>query len=148
MRRTFQDFLGKEDHIHIAICRYLAVAYPTALVYHSPAEGKRTPFEQYKLKQLGTKAGFPDLLIFFEGRLLGLELKFEVGRPTKAQEAWIYALQQQGHAAAIARGFDEARAVIDKFIKSPTEWNSPNFRRESSTSSGKPTRNQPTSSKS
>src|SRR5580658_2409350 len=42
---------------------------------HFPAGGKRNAITGALLKQLGTRAGVPDLLILCQGRLFGLELK-------------------------------------------------------------------------
>lgn len=46
------------------------------LVYHhSPNGGKRSKREAAKFKAMGTTKGFPDLVLFYEGRTLLIELK-------------------------------------------------------------------------
>jgi len=59
----FKKYLGPEDKLQIAVNNYLSIAYPKALFCHVPNEGKRSPFERYKFKELGGKAGIPDILV-------------------------------------------------------------------------------------
>lgn len=121
-RNPFNRFLGPEDKTQIAVTEYLKLQYPTAEVFHAMNEGKRTPFEQFKMKILGCKAGFPDLLIFHKGVSLALELKKDKGsNPTDKQVAWLKTLRQNGFIATHAKGFDEAKRVIDEAFKKPTQ---------------------------
>ena len=60
----YQKYLGKEDVLQNQVMRYIALKYPKALFTHVANEGKRTPFERYKMKYLGTKPGIPDIMIF------------------------------------------------------------------------------------
>lgn len=114
----FEKYLTEEDRLHIGLLEYIRLQYPKALVHHSANEGKRTPFEQFKIKRLGLKKGFPDLIIIFNGRNLALELKTSKGKPSDEQEAWIEVLQAHGWTGQITYGFDEAKEVVDKFCKS------------------------------
>ena len=61
-RNPYAKYLGKEDILQTHVMRYISLKYPKALYTHVANEGKRTPFEQYKLKILGTKPGIPDLM--------------------------------------------------------------------------------------
>ena len=63
-RNPYAKYLGKEDVLQNQVMKYLSLKYPKALYTHVANEGKRTPFEQYKMKYLGTKPGIPDLMIF------------------------------------------------------------------------------------
>ena len=60
----YSKYLGKEDILQNQVMRYIGLKYPKALFTHVANEGKRTKFEQYKLKYLGTKPGIPDIMIF------------------------------------------------------------------------------------
>ena len=60
----YQKYLKGEDLLQRAVINYIQMQYPDAIFTHPMNEGKRSPFEQYKLKYLGTKPGIPDLLIF------------------------------------------------------------------------------------
>lgn len=116
MRSKLYNYLGPEDRVHIAVCNYLKVRFPGAVVFHAPMEGKRTEFERFKMKLLGVRPGFPDLIILYQGKHLAIELKSEVGRPTPAQLLWIDVLRKQGWTAEVCKGFDEAKKVIDEFF--------------------------------
>lgn len=114
----FSRFLGPEDKVQIAVTEYLRLQYPKAVYHHSPNEGKRTRFEQYKFKALGARSGFPDLLILHKGVRLALELKKDKGaNPTATQVEWLKALRENGFIAASAKGFDEAKKIIDGAFK-------------------------------
>ena len=64
----YQKYLKGEDLLQRAVINYIQMQYPKAIFTHPMNEGKRSPFEQYKLKYLGTKPGIPDLLIFYPKR--------------------------------------------------------------------------------
>ncbi|OZI06609.1 hypothetical protein BWI93_19205 [Siphonobacter sp. BAB-5385] len=116
-RNPYEKYLGPEDHVQIQVCNYLRAQYPQAVFYHPPNEGKRTTFQMFKIKILGIKAGFPDLVIFHAGKNLALELKAAKGKPTPEQLEWIAFFRRQGWMAEICKGFDDAKAVIDHFMK-------------------------------
>ena len=121
----FYKFLSAEDLLHIAVLKYLDLAYPNALILHAPMEGKRSPFERYKATMLGLSRskGFPDLLIIYKGKQIALELKTEKshmskeGVLSKEQEEWIKNLNANGIPAYEAYGFNEAQKIIDDNFK-------------------------------
>lgn len=115
---SYDRYLGPEDKTQIAVTEYLRLQYPKAVYHHSPNEGKRSRFEQYKIKKLGVKSGFPDLLILYKGVRLALELKKDKGdNPTDNQMEWLKAIRENGFTAAYAKGFDEAKKIIDGAFK-------------------------------
>ena len=71
----------------MAVARYLDVALPAdAVWWHTPNGGKRTRAEAGKFKAMGVRAGFPDIAILWNGKLLVIELKAP-GRPTRISDA-------------------------------------------------------------
>ena len=94
MARTnpYQKYLKGEDLLQRAVINYIQMQYPNAIFTHPMNEGKRSPFEQYKLKYLGTKPGIPDLLIFTPNSKrsgLAIELKYKYNKPTPKQKEWL-----------------------------------------------------------
>lgn len=88
-------------------------------LHHSPNGGKRSPFEAKKFKQMGTKAGFPDLfLCIARGGYHGLfvELKTAKGKVSPLQQTWLDRLNKQGYKAVVCYGYDEARGVILDYV--------------------------------
>lgn len=115
----FEKYLGREDHLQKQVLSYLQFQYPTVPVHHSPLEGKRTRFEQFKIKWLGVRAGFPDLFIAApHGQRHGLfiELKVKPNKTTEGQRAWLEELSRQGYYASVCYSFDEAKSVIDNYM--------------------------------
>jgi hypothetical protein len=55
--------------------------------------------------------GFPDLILFYKGRYLALELKTEIGKMTTAQRIW-----QRRIGTIQCRGADETCTVIDEWV--------------------------------
>lgn len=120
MNSGFHKFLGKEDHEHRKVITYLQLQYPGVLFLHVPNEGRRTPFEQFKFKWLGGKAGFPDFMIFVankHGNGLAIEMKVKPNKPTDAQKAWLAALHNRNYVAEVCFSFEEAKIVIDNYLK-------------------------------
>ena len=90
-----------------------------ALLYHVPNGGSRNVVEAKRLKAQGVKSGVPDLVLpVARGKYHGLyiELKTLRGRVSDAQKQWLDALRNQGYAAIVCRGADEAIAMIAKYL--------------------------------
>ena len=77
--------------------------------------------EAKRLKASGYKRGFPDVFVYeprgpFHG--LAIELKKEKGgRVSQAQKDWLNALEMRGYKATVAKGFDEAVAVLVAYLE-------------------------------
>lgn len=59
-------------------------------------------------------AGIPDIICCYRGRFYGFEVKTEVGRPTKLQEATIRRINEAGGTALIVRSVEEVRRVLEE----------------------------------
>lgn len=107
-----------EETIHRAVVDVLERAATPGIAWtHMPAGEARAKGVAGKLKGMGVKAGWPDLLIVKGGRLYGLELKTEAGRGpaggrqgrlSPAQVAACAALRAAGAEIAVAYGLDAA----------------------------------------
>ena len=69
-----------EDQLQKSIIQYWDFKYPkwTKRLHHSPNGGKRNAIEASKFKQMGVRAGFPDLILLIPNRFYpfcGIELK-------------------------------------------------------------------------
>ncbi len=93
-----------------------------ALLHHIPNGGQRDKAVAAKLKAEGVKAGVPDLCLPVpRGKYHGLyiEMKAIGGSPTQEQKAWIAALTEQGYAAQVCVGFEEAKETIEQYLRLP-----------------------------
>ena len=115
--------IQREASEQAALFRWVAfirVTLPDAnMLYHVPNGGKRDRREAAKLKQQGVRAGVPDLCLpvarsGYHG--LYIELKVEKNKPTELQLEWLAALKQQGYAAVVCYGWQEAANIIEKYL--------------------------------
>ena len=92
-----------------------------ALLYHIPNEGKRSKLVGYKLQAQGMRRGVPDICLPVPRGGYGalyVELKRRKGgRVSEEQRVWIDALNRAGNKAVICKGFDEAKAAIEEYLK-------------------------------
>jgi|TARA_R100000388_G_scaffold20878_2_gene15790 hypothetical protein len=119
MANPYEKYLGKEDKLQHRIVQLLDYEFPHVIFTHPNNEGKRTPFERFKIKYLGVKAGVPDILIFnacsgFNG--LAIELKVGYNKPTESQARWIKQLNAVGWKAEVCRDYESAKDLIIKYM--------------------------------
>ena len=106
-----------EFDIQRALCIWLdtpGVLRPSIVYWHTPNGGsRRDAFEGKRLKQIGLKAGIPDLLFLADGRLYGLEMKKPGGTLSDAQKEMHPRLLEAGMAAcATVDNLTDARGVL------------------------------------
>jgi len=117
---AFYKYLTGEDKLQHNVILYLQMQYPSALWTHTPNEGRRTPFERFKLKYLGAKSGVPDLLIFTPNKKyngLAIELKYKKNKPTENQKKWLDQLAQNNWLALWLNDFDDCCQIIDNYFR-------------------------------
>lgn len=82
--------------------------------------GKRHLLEAIKFKRMGVAAGFPDITIpYASGAYHGLyiEMKRQVGgKLSDYQIEWLDFLRSQGYYAECAKGFKEAKDVVEYYF--------------------------------
>lgn len=92
-----------------------------ALLFHIPNGGGRSKAEAGRFKAEGVKAGVPDLFLPVprgEHHGLFIELKRrDGGRVSREQKEWIAALQEQGYAAEVCAGWEDAAKVLTEYLK-------------------------------
>jgi hypothetical protein len=98
-----------EDQIQRAVITHLKVRAPLHLFwFHVPMGGKRKKIEAAIFNGLGSTAGVPDLILIYEGKVYGLELKVEGGRVSEAQRCTIERMKKAGAYCEICFGIDAA----------------------------------------
>ena len=121
-----------EKTIHRAVCDYIRNQYPSVM-FNSDMSGatKLTIGQAVALKNLRSNRGYPDIVIYEpRGGLHGLfiELKDEgvklwnkSGQPATPhiaeQSECLFKLDKRGYAVAFAIGFDDAKRIIDEYLK-------------------------------
>lgn len=100
------------QYLELKKIMYASVPNENMMSFLDKATAIRT---EQKLKTLGKKKGFPDLMVFVDGRVLFVEMKRVKGSTTsEEQKEWIKFLQDQGHIAVVCKGAKEAIAVVEE----------------------------------
>ena len=90
-------------------------------LHHSPNGGKRDAFTGAQMKALGTKAGFPDLVLPTvnpRGHYSGLviEMKADKGRVRDEQKGWLEMFKSHCWHTAVCYSAEEAHKVICEYF--------------------------------
>lgn len=94
-------------------------------IYHVPNGGQRNKKTAADLKRQGVKAGVSDLPVRqARGGWHGLYLEFKATPPRDAalapsQFQWLEGSEYEGYCAVLARGIDEAKAVLREYASWP-----------------------------
>ena len=110
---------GPEARLQFAVARFLGVACPDLLWSHFPAGEDRNAIVGRKLKDMGLKRGWPDIILCLPSGVLGaIELKAPTGRLSPDQIAFREALVAAGGQFALCRSLDDVEACL-------AAWNVP-----------------------
>ena len=106
-----------EADLQRAVVQALRFALPrTAIIHHCANEvtepGSRGQIRQSILVGMGVHAGFADLIVISDGRVLFLEVKSQTGRLRKSQEVFRDTVCAQGFGWALVRSVDDALGAL------------------------------------
>jgi hypothetical protein len=105
-------FQPTESQLHRTVAELLewTLFYPTVWTTFPAGWGHLPKATAGRLRGAGLKAGFPDILIFYDSRCVGLELKVKGRKPSAAQQLMFARLRQCGMRIFVCENVDE---VID-----------------------------------
>jgi hypothetical protein len=111
-----------EDKLQKACVKWFDYAYPKyrLTLHHSPNGGKRNSIEAAKFKQMGVRAGFPDLILLIPNKFYpfcGVELKTKTGRQSENQKAYQKEFESIGAKYVVVRSLDEFIEVVTDYLK-------------------------------
>ena len=106
-----------EADLQRAVVQTLRLILPrTAIIHHCANEvteaGPRGAKRQAILVGMGVHAGFADLMVLCDGRVLFLELKAPKGKLRPSQEVFRDAVLAQGFGWALVRSLDDALSAL------------------------------------
>ena len=106
-----------EADLQRAVVTALHFALPQGTIIHHSANevseaGPRGARKQAILVGMGVHAGFADLMVLCDGRVLFLELKAPKGRLSTTQATFRDAVQAQGFGWALVRSIDDAHVAL------------------------------------
>lgn len=100
---------------------FMKTEYPELdMMFHIPNGGSRNKLEAANLKKQGVRAGVPDICLpVARGKFHALYIELKVGKnkATQKQKEWIKRLIEQGNMALVCYGWEEASAVLLKYIR-------------------------------
>jgi hypothetical protein len=98
------------------------------VTYHVPNGGARHAKTAADLKKQGVKPGVSDLVVMdARAGWWGLYLEFKATPPHHAaladsQREWLELAEERGYCARLARGLEEAKAVLTWYAAKPPTW--------------------------
>ena len=111
-----------EHDLHIQCVQWFEMQHKCALLNHQANENPRGNKIQMicynkKMKSLGTKAGFPDIQILYNEKVLFIELKSLTGKLTESQKALFQQIESNGFPVHIIRTFEDFRTLVNDFTQ-------------------------------
>lgn len=106
-----------EDHIHQSIVTYLRWALPGAIIHHSRNSGnrggKKGIIDGVRGKRMGVHRGFPDLIVFYNHRVMFIEVKAPRGYVSSSQKETRAHLRDHGFGHyCIAKSVDDVKDFL------------------------------------
>lgn len=111
----------KEEDIQCVCVRWFDYKFQKIknLLHHSPNGGKRNLREAARFKAMGTRAGFPDLILLLPRKgytFLAIEMKDDKGRQSLKQREMQHLMEKAGALYAICRSFDEFKQLTTNYL--------------------------------
>lgn len=112
----------EEDNLQMACVRWFNLQFPgiAKLLHHSPNGGRRNAREAARFKAMGTRAGFPDLILLLARppyNYLAIELKTATGRQAGSQKDFQRLMTDHGGRYEVVRTFDDFKRIVEDYIQ-------------------------------
>jgi hypothetical protein len=113
----------QEQVMLIKWCELNKTRYPGIdLIFAIPNGANKSKVARAQFKAEGLKSGVPDLFLpIAKGGCHGLFIEMKRKKPrgsvSENQKTWLSALEQNGYKAHVCYGFEEAKQVIEDYLK-------------------------------
>ena len=112
----------EEDDLQMQCVSWFRLQFPqlARLLHHSPNGGRRDAREGARFKQMGTQAGFPDLILLVASQgyhALMLELKTRTGRQQDSQKEYQQLAEAQGYRYVVIRSLEAFMDEVNTYMK-------------------------------
>lgn len=104
-----------EQSLHLTIARYLDLALPDRALWWTSHQNPKSARDGGRLKAMGLRAGIPDILVLFDGMLIGLELKAPKGRISPAQSEIADKFAANDAAWHLCRSVEDVEAALRQY---------------------------------
>lgn len=115
----------REDELQKACVRWFRYQFPGIIIHHSPNGGRRNAIEGAKFKEMGTLAGFPDLIILSANKGYGalfIELKSDKGRQSECQKRFQEYCENRCYAYSVVRSVDDFVNVVRSYLTTTSPY--------------------------
>jgi hypothetical protein len=111
----------KEEDMQLRCVKWFDYQYPNLRLHlhHSPNGGKRNEREGARFKAMGTRAGFPDLLLLHPNKFypfMGIELKTEKGYQSPTQKEYQKMFEELGAKYIVVRSLDQFIEEVKNYL--------------------------------
>jgi len=115
-RKKSSPLKTSESDLHVTIAELLDwILVPPAFYTTFPAGwGKLKGQTASRLKKSGLKAGMPDILVFYRGRAMGMELKVTGAVPSSVQRVTCAQLQAAGVPVYVCRSIADVIEALNR----------------------------------
>ena len=115
MMMSHSEEIPSEHHEQVLFCQFMKRTYPNIRFFAIPSGGLRNKVVAMNLKAEGVTPGVPDLML--PQLHLFIEMKRQKGGVVSPeQKDWIVYLRSCGYHAEIAKGCEEAKIIVAKYI--------------------------------
>lgn len=112
----------KEEDMQLQCVKWFDYQYPKLKLHlhHSPNGGKRDEREGARFKAMGTRAGFPDLILLLPNNFypfMGIELKTDKGSQSERQKEYQKSFEVIGAKYVVVRSLEDFMREINQYLK-------------------------------
>lgn len=112
----------KEEDMQLKCVKWFDLQYPKLRLHlhHSPNGGRRDEREGARFKSMGTRAGFPDLILLHPNKFypfMGIELKTEKGKQSDNQKEYQKMFEEIGAKYIVVRSLDQFIEEVNRYLK-------------------------------
>ena len=101
-----------EKMLHKVVAAWLDQNLPEDTFWTTFPSGGGGEFRGYILKDMGLKAGVPDILVWGKNKMIGIELKSEKGVLSKDQKIVIPKLEQLGFKTYVCKSLADVQQAL------------------------------------
>lgn len=104
-----------ESEIQQSAVSWFRYAYPSYIIAAIPNGGSRNVLEASNMKREGVLAGFSDLIVIADHKVLFVEIKTPSGRQQQSQREFQHRVEVLGHRYVVCRSLDD-------FMQKVKDW--------------------------
>ncbi len=106
----------RESEIQQACVEWFRLSYPHYIIAAIPNGGSRNVIEAANMKREGVLAGFADLIIICDHKILFVEMKTPKGRQQETQKEFQRKVEALGFHYVVCRSFEEFKTTVTNWL--------------------------------